>query len=264
MPLVPAGGVRLNVEDDMHSDGRPACVLLHGFAGSLEDWDDVAPALRRAYRVVAVDLPGHGRSDAPDDPAPYSTEAMARHVASALEAQRVQRAVVVGYSLGARVAMRLALGRPDLVQRLALEGASPGLDGEERAARAEEDARWVRLLREEGIAAFVDRWLAQPFLGYDRHPRLAAVARADRLRRDPRALARALENGGQGAEPSLWPRLAGLAQPATLVVGERDAKYRAIAERMARSLPDARIVVVEGAAHAPHRDAPGAFVEALA
>lgn len=264
MVLVPAGGLRLNVEDDLHSDGRPAAVLLHGFTGSLEDWDDVAPLLRRRFRVVALDLPGHGRSDAPDDPAPYSTEAMARHVASALEAARITGATVVGYSLGARVAMRLALGRPDLVHALVLEGASPGMEGAEREQRLKDDAALAALL-EKGIEPFVDAWMARPFLAPERAKvgeRAWAWARADRLKRSPVGLRWTLLRAGQAAEEPLWARLPSLAQPTRLVVGEEDAKYRALAERMAGAMPRATVAVVPGCGHAPHREDPAPFLAA--
>lgn len=264
MPRVPAGGISLNVEDDLHSDGRPALVLLHGFTGSLEDWDDVAPLLRRRYRVVALDLPGHGRSDAPDDPAPYSTEAMARHVASALEASRVTRATVLGYSLGARVAMRLALGRPDLVHALVLEGASPGMEGAEREQRVRDDAALAATL-EDGIEPFVDAWLARPFLASERArvgERAWAWARADRLKRSPVGMKWTLLRAGQAAEEPLWARLATLAQPTRLVAGELDAKYRELAERMAKAMPRATVEVVAGCGHAPHREDAERFLAA--
>lgn len=267
MPLVSCDDVRLNVEDDGHVDGRPALVLLHGFTGSLEDWDEVAPLLRRRFRVLAVDLVGHGRSDAPADVGSYRPAAQARRLAALLDAARVPRAWVCGYSLGARIALRLALEHPDRVERLVLESASPGIeDPVEREARQREDAELADLVAARGIEAFVDAWMARPFLASSR-ARLGEAAwawhRADRLKRAPDGLRGTLLAAGQGAEASLLPRLPGVEIPTTLVVGEHDEKYVAHARRIAAALPDARLHVVAGAGHAPHREDPSGFLAAF-
>lgn len=93
---------------------------------------------------------------------------------------------------------------------------------------------------------------------------IADVAEADRMRNTAAGLAAALRGLGTGVMPSLWERLPELTMPVELVVGERDEKFRAIAERMEAALPHARLHVAPGTGHAVQLEAPGAVVEVLA
>jgi 2-succinyl-6-hydroxy-2,4-cyclohexadiene-1-carboxylate synthase len=165
--------------------------------------------------------------------------------------------------MGGRTALHAALTLGRRVTRLILIGASPGLaDPAERAARRRDDDALADRIEAIGIDAFITEWSAQPLLaGLPRG--VAQAADADRRRNTAAGLAAALRGLGTGAMPSLWERLPELAPPATLVVGARDAKFRAIAERMAASLPDARMLVVEGAGHAVHLEAPDAVAAAI-
>ena len=149
------------------------------------------------------------------------------------------------------------------VERLVLVGASPGLaTAAERAARAADDAALADRIEAIGLEAFVREWAAQPlFAGMPRG--IAELVEADRLRNTASGLAAALRGLGTGVMPSLWRRLGELAMPVELVVGERDVKYRAIAERMQEELPDVRLRVVPGAGHAVHLEAPEAVAEVL-
>ena len=105
------------------------------------------------------------------------------------------------------------------------------------------------------IEAFARRWAQTPVLA-GQPPAVQAAVTADRLRNTPAGLAAALRGLGTGALPSLWDRLGELAMPVALIVGERDAKFRAIAERMAAALPSAAGEIVPGAGHAVHLEDP--------
>jgi 2-succinyl-6-hydroxy-2,4-cyclohexadiene-1-carboxylate synthase len=168
---------------------------------------------------------------------------------------------LAGYSMGGRIALHAALSLRDRVGRLVLIGASPGIaDPAERAARAVADAELADRIEAIGLEAFVREWEEQPlFAGMPRG--VAEIAHADRMRSTAAGLAAALRGLGTGAMPSLWDRLGELAMPVELVVGERDVKFRAIAERMEAALPDARLHVVAGAGHAAQLEAPEAVAE---
>ncbi len=149
------------------------------------------------------------------------------------------------------------------MERLILVGASPGLaDEQERAARRAADDALADRIETLEIEAFAREWGAQPLFA-DQPARVAAGAHADRLRNTPQGLAAALRGLGTGVMEPLWDRLPELHIPVTLVVGERDEKFSALAERMLARLPDARLVVVAGAGHAAHLEAPGAVAEAI-
>ena len=149
------------------------------------------------------------------------------------------------------------------MERLILVGASPGLaDEQERAARRAADDALADRIETLEIEAFAREWGAQPLFA-DQPERVAAGAHADRLRNTPQGLAAALRGLGTGVMEPLWDRLPELQIPVTLVVGERDEKFSALAERMLARLPDARLVVVAGAGHAAQLEDPGAVAEAI-
>jgi 2-succinyl-6-hydroxy-2,4-cyclohexadiene-1-carboxylate synthase len=232
-------------------------VLLHGFTQTGRSWQPIAHALAGRYRAVAPDLPGHG-DFAERRPASFAAcDAYLRALADG------RPFTLAGYSLGGRVALHAALSLGPVVERLVLMGASPGIaDPAERAARAADDAALADRIEAIGIEAFVREWGAQPlFAGMPRG--VAELADEDRLRNTAPGLAAALRGLGTGVMPPLWERLGELTIPVDLVVGERDEKFRAIAERMEGPLAAARLHVIDGAGHAVHLEAPDAVVELL-
>jgi 2-succinyl-6-hydroxy-2,4-cyclohexadiene-1-carboxylate synthase len=165
--------------------------------------------------------------------------------------------------MGGRIALYTALALPGLVERLVLVGASPGIaDAAEREERRRADAALADRIVEIGIDAFAAEWGAQElFAGQDE--RVAAAAHADRLRNTAAGLAAALRGLGTGVMPPLWDRLGELTVPVTLVAGERDAKFRAIAGRMAPAIPDCQVAVVDGAGHAAQLEQPEIVAAAI-
>jgi len=230
-------------------------VLLHGFTQTGRSWQPVHRALAGRYRAVAPDLPGHG--DFAGRPASFAAcDAYLRALVRGSH-------TLVGYSMGGRIALHAALAPDAAVRRLVMIGASPGLeDPGERAARRTADDALAARIEAIGLEAFVREWGAQPlFAGMPRG--VAELAHADRMRNAAAGLATALRGLGTGVMPSLWERLGELALPVELVVGERDEKFRSVAERMAWALPSARVHVVAGAGHAVQLEAPDAVVDVI-
>ena len=204
----------------------PALVLLHGFTNTGASWDGVVAALRGRYRSLAPDIRGHGTASGVT---PVSLEAVVEDVAALTEGMFT----LAGYSMGGRLALNAALALAPRVQRLVLIGASPGLpDAAERSARRQADERLAEEIESETIEAFAARWAQTPLLA-DQPAAVRAAVDADRRRNTPAGLAAALRALGTGALPSLWGRLPRLLIPVELIVGERDQKFRATAERMA-------------------------------
>jgi 2-succinyl-6-hydroxy-2,4-cyclohexadiene-1-carboxylate synthase len=233
-------------------------VLLHGFAGTGRAWDPVVARLDpERYPALAPDLRGHG---AARDARPVSFAACVEDVLAAAPA----RFVLCGYSMGGRIALHVALAAPERVERLVLVATTAGIDDEAaRAARRDDDERLAAFADGASIEQFADRWAAQPvFAGTP--PDAARLWREDLLRNDPRALAAALRGVGTGAMDPLWDRLGELTMPATVLVGERDAKFVALGERLVAALPGGELVVVPGAGHGVPREAPEAVSAAIA
>jgi 2-succinyl-6-hydroxy-2,4-cyclohexadiene-1-carboxylate synthase len=234
----------------------PALVLLHGFTQTRQSWRRTVQALGAGrYRALVPDLPGHGQA-AQRTPSFDAVTAYVRALAP-------ERFTLAGYSMGGRIALHAALQLRPQLDRLILVGASPGIaDAEERAARRQADEALAERIEAIGVEAFAREWGAQPLFA-GQPDRMAAAAHADRLRNRAAGLAAALRGLGTGVMDPLWERLGELTIPVTLLAGERDAKFRAIAERMAERLPDARLVVIPGAGHAAHLEQPEAVAYQL-
>ena len=237
----------------------PAALFLHGFTGSSADWGPFLPALETVTTCVTVDLLGHGGSDAATDPSRHTLERQAADLADLLGDLGVVPATMVGYSLGARVALRLAVDRREVVRSLVLLSPSPGIsDADARAARGDHDEALARQLETDGLAAFVDAWEAQPL--FEAEAALPAASRTHtheaRLRNDAHGLAASLRGAGQGSMTPLHDALPRIGVPTLVVAGERDAIGMERARTVAAAIPGSRLVVLDGVGHAVQREAP--------
>ncbi|MCQ3809914.1 MAG: 2-succinyl-6-hydroxy-2,4-cyclohexadiene-1-carboxylate synthase [Acidimicrobiia bacterium] len=240
-----------------------ATVALHGFTGSAAA---MAPLTGRLPGpVLALDLPGHGPGPVSDNPADYTMAAAVAGVVSA--AAHLERFALVGYSMGGRVALQVALAHPEQVTALALIGARAGIDDpEERAERIAADEALADRIESEGIEWFADFWADRPLFATQRQ-RLSVEQRyelrAQRLACDPRGLAHSLRGIGAGAVDPIGCRLGDLSMPCALVVGEDDTKFAAIAHHMAAAIPQADVCLIPDAGHATHIEAPDATAAAV-
>ncbi|WDM03069.1 2-succinyl-6-hydroxy-2,4-cyclohexadiene-1-carboxylate synthase [Alicyclobacillus cycloheptanicus] len=242
----------------------PALLLLHGFTGSSRTWEPLMQALSGAFRMVAVDLLGHGQTDAPADAARYSTSETVGDLVTLMQGLGHDRFGVVGYSMGGRIALSLTMMAPVHVTRLFLESASPGLRTDaERADRVARDEALAAYIESAGIEAFVDRWEQTPLFATQASlpEAVRARQRAIRLSQRPRGLANSLRGIGTGAQPSWWGRLDAISAPVLLLTGALDTKFCAIARDMAANIPSALHITVDGAGHTVHLEQPEAYIE---
>jgi 2-succinyl-6-hydroxy-2,4-cyclohexadiene-1-carboxylate synthase len=259
MPRVIVNGVHLHVET---AGTGPALLLLHGFTGSAATWAPAVDRLASSHRTMAVDLLGHGRSDAPVDAHRYGFAQTTRDLLVLLDALGIAQAGVMGYSMGGRLALSLAVMAPERVSVLILESTSPGLrEAGARRARAKQDAKLAAMLEQDDMAAFVDRWEELPlFRSQRRLPEpVRAALRAQRLHHNPIGLANSLRGVGQGAQPPMHDRLPELPMPMLLIAGALDADYCTLGREMSRLIPGSRLVIVPDAGHTVHVEQPDAF-----
>jgi len=232
-------------------------VLLHGFTQTSATWAPVAAEVAERYRLHAPDLRGHG---AASDARPIGFEQVVGDVLGLVDGP----CALAGYSMGGRIAQLVALEVPARVERLVLVSSSPGIeDPADRAARLEADEQLAAVVEASPVDEFAERWAAQPLFADQPDP-VAALAHEDRLRNTSAGLAAALRGLSTGAMPSLWDRLGELAMPVDLVVGERDAKFRALNEAMAARIPGATLHVISGAGHAVHLERPAEVAAVIA
>lgn len=258
---IPVNGIKLHAE--VVGAGRPL-LLLHGFTGSTATWRALAERLAPGVRSIAVDLIGHGQSDAPEHPARYTMAHCVADLLALLDRLGLDQAAVLGYSMGGRVALQLAAAAPERVDALLLESASPGLASPaERAARAAADDALADTIEHDGLEAFVAYWQQLPLWASQAAlpAPVRAQLRAQRLHNHPRGLANSLRGMGAGRQTSLWQQLSMLEMPALLLAGALDTKYAAIARQMADAMPRANLVIVPAAGHAIHLEQPGVFID---
>lgn len=234
---------------------------LHGFLGAPAQWEGA-----RAGEGEAWWMPGHGPS--PRVQPWVQRGAGFEEVIDALAPWTTGRRVLVGYSLGARLALSLALRHPGELRAVVLVGGTPGIEDEgERAARAEADDALAASVAREGLEAFVERWEALPLFATQREvaPEALAGQRAWRTAHRPEAIAWALSTLSTGRMPPLWEALAGAPFAVHAVTGERDEKFTRIAEEMVRR-GGGRVVHhrVEGAGHNVVLEAPAAVRRVVA
>jgi len=218
-------------------------VFVHGFTQTPASWEPVAERLDTPFGVPTVP--------------------MASDFVATAHALGMGRGVYAGYSMGGRLCLQLALDRPELVDRLVLVSASPGIaDPAARAARCAADERLAQEIERDGVDAFLERWLAQPL--FATLPRDRSGIDERRAGNTVEGLTHQLRVLGQGVQPSNWDRLGELRMPVLLIVGELDTKYVDIARRMATAITDARLEVIAGAGHACHLEQPETVAHLLA
>jgi 2-succinyl-6-hydroxy-2,4-cyclohexadiene-1-carboxylate synthase len=232
-------------------------VLLHGFAGTGRLWDPVVARLdRERYRPLAPDLRGHGSASSRR---PVSFAGCVEDVLGLV----AHPFVLAGYSMGGRIALHVALAAPERVKRLVLVATTAGIaDPAERAQRRAADEALADATERATIEAFAERWMAQPLFD-GTPPQAAELWRADILDNEPGALAESLRGIGTGAMEPLWDRLGELTMPVTVLAGGRDAKFRALGERLAAALPRGELAIVPGVGHGIPREDPAAVAAAI-
>jgi 2-succinyl-6-hydroxy-2,4-cyclohexadiene-1-carboxylate synthase len=217
--------------------------------------------------VVSIDLAGHGSTSAPSDLARYTMPETVRDLDAIATAVGASRADWVGYSMGGRVALHMALAHPARVRSLTIESASTGIeDAESRAHRRRSDDALAKRIEERGIEWFADYWGTLPLFEtqWELPPATRTALHERRLRNSPAGLALSLRGMGQGAHDYVGGRLSELRGDVLFIAGERDHKYLEEARRAAGSAPGTRCIIVPRAGHTVHLEAPEAFAEALA
>jgi len=256
---IQVGPLEVRYED--HGRGDRPFVLVHGFTGFSDDFADVFGPLSSHGRTLAPDQRGHGGTSNPR--AGYSLDQLTADLAGFLDGLGVERCDLLGHSLGGMVALRLTLNAPERVASLVLmDTAARAIEGRFRAAAGA--AAWLppswiwRLVRAGRGRLPAPMQRAEQAMGPERYwQRLRTKLHAmDRAAYRP--LAR--EVAGQA---SLAPRLSEIRCPTLVIVGDEDAPFRAPSAEMADAIPDAKLVVVEGAHHSPQIEATEAWLHAI-
>lgn len=220
-------------------------LLVHGFTQTSRSWAPVIMRLPEEVEPTALDVP----------------VGLDFGATAGTLGETGGAGIYVGYSMGGRLCLRLALDRPDLVRGLVLISSSAGLDdAAERAKRREADEQLAQEIERDGVDAFLLRWLAQPLFA---SLSIEDADLEDRHSHTAEELATTLRTLGTGVQEPLWDRLGELEVPVLVVTGALDAKFVAMARRLYESIPNAEVAVVQGSGHAAHLEHPDAVAELI-
>jgi len=235
----------------VHGTGTPF-TFLHGFTQTKESWLPVVESLSVPIESTIIDCPGHGES-------PTQGRTLLQTGNDVAESMR--SGILVGYSMGARIALHTALQFPDLVQGLVLISGTPGLRTEsERNDRRSSDEALANHIENIGTQQFISEWLSNPmFQGLPSD--LADIPR--RCTNTERGLADSLRFAGTGTQEPLWDRLESLAMPVLIVTGDKDEKFTQIAQEMTPMISQAEHHVINNVGHTCHLEDVQQFCDVL-
>lgn len=254
-------GIEVNVEIS-GDESLPNIVFLHGFTGSTATWKNVTKQLEGRFRTVAVDLIGHGQTSIPEVANRYTMEQQLADLEALFEQLSLERFILVGYSMGGRVAIAYTVNHPDRVSSLILESASPGLKtDEERRDRREADRRLAQKISIDGLQSFVDFWENIPLFESQKllPEQKRNAIRIERLGQSATGLSNSLLGIGTGSQPSYWEKLISIKIPVLLITGEIDTKYVKISREIIKFLPTAHHLTIDSVGHAIHVEKPVLF-----
>ncbi len=250
MMEIAGANVRVRIEGPAEA---PAIVLMHGFIYSLETWDAWAAALKSDYRVIRFDLLGHGLSG-PDPLRRYSPEERAAFVGEVMDALAVKRAIVGGNSLGGLAAWRFAANSPERVAALIL--VSPGAFPTNGVADTPLSppppmALFLKTAPEAGVAISLAN-----IYGDDAKVAPAVISRVGDMMRVEGNGDAFIQSIEEFSLPDPEPALKAIVAPTLILWGADDAIIAVDqGDRMARAIPNAKLLVYDGVGHVPQEEA---------
>lgn len=259
-------GQTYHVTTFFSGENRPVLLMLHGFTGTNETYQQVILKLKKDYDIVAPDILGHGKTASPKALERYSIEHICQDLAEIMHQLNIEQCILLGYSMGGRVATSFAASFPEKVQGLILISSSPGLEQEsDRTSRMMADNQLAETIEQKGIEAFVQYWEKLPLFASQQQLTIEEQrkVRNERLSQKPLGLAMSLRGMGTGKQPSYWGELANFFFPVLLITGELDVKFENIANEMIKYLPYATHQSIKQAGHAVYLEQPTTFLSEL-
>ena len=258
-------GKSINVisPNDKIPSGKFPVIFLHGFTGSAEEWSSFFGQINPDYFPIAIDLPGHGKTKILQDVDAYSAALYIDVINNVLEYFKIEKTILLGYSMGGRAALSYALAYPQKISALILEGATAGIENEkERETRIKNDTVLIEKLLSEGIDDFINYWMSLPFfrslksLSDDEYNKLVCRKKEN----SPRELAKSLKGFGTGEMPPLWSKLHLLEIPVLLIAGSLDTKFARINRKMNEIIPISKLAIMEDCGHNTHLENKEEFI----
>jgi 2-succinyl-6-hydroxy-2,4-cyclohexadiene-1-carboxylate synthase len=243
-------------------------LFLHGFMGDCNEFNSTITLLAQDYSYLTIDLPGHGKTQVFSDEKYYNMPNTAQVIINLLDELQIYNCYLIGYSMGGRLALYLALDYPERFDKVVLESASPGLASQlERDERIKKDNGIARKLdrinTKEEFVAFLSDWYSQEIFGnIKNHPEFDQLI-SMRSQNNPQELAKSLRFMGTGCQPSLWEKLRENQKPMLLLAGEYDKKFVDINQQMENICNFCQFKFITNSTHNTHLENTQNFVQTI-
>jgi 2-succinyl-6-hydroxy-2,4-cyclohexadiene-1-carboxylate synthase len=241
-------------------------IFLHGFTGSSDDWLPLVEELETVCEPISINLVGHGISEPPQDISEYTIDAQVDRILKIVTDGFIEKFVLVGYSMGGRIALSFAYRYPHRLTGLILESATAGIEDEvDRKMRIESDEELARFIESNEIEVFVERWMNLPLFNSQNRMPAEELTRLKtrKLRNSRMALANSLRVAGTGHMTPLWKELPNLSVPVVLITGSLDNKFTQINGKIATLIPECKHIIVDDAGHAVHFERPEVYYKII-
>lgn len=258
-------GIKLNLEHPKEIDRTKDFVLfLHGFTGCAEDWLPVFEQMPDKYNYIALDLIGHGKSDAPGDVTKYSTESLLAQLKYVKDHLTSNKIFLLGYSMGGRLALNYAINHPDDIKGLILEGSSAGIkNDDERKKRFEDDLKVVEFIETHTLEEFIEMWHDQEIFNTQRRFSNDKLKKIKKKKASGSKIgyANMLKGFSTGVMTPVHDKLKKIPLKVLLITGDLDSKFTGINARLSRRFFKAKHKIVRNSGHNTHLEEPKRFIE---
>ena len=259
-------GVSVNIllPQNKFSKNKIPLILLHGFTGSSEDWIFLIDKLDERVYPIAIDLPGHGKTEISRNSNDYNIDFIINTLNRIMEHLNLPKTILLGYSMGGRVVEHFTIQNVSKVKAVILESTTPGIKNEnERDARYKSDLDLAEFILKEGVEKFINYWMNLPLFEPLKNipPEEYQKIIYQKLNNDPIGLSNSLRGFSTGKMESMWSSLFEINHPTLLITGKLDNKYTDIARDMNKQLTNSKHVILENTGHNTHLEKPKEFIK---
>lgn len=258
--------IYLNLFSKKFDAEKNTIMFLHGFAGCSDDWEDVIDLIPQSMQLIAIDLIGYGRSSAVNDLKYFSQNFQVRILKEIIDYLKLKSVILVGYSMGGRLALSFAIKHMGAIRGLVLESSTAGIQNKnEKDVRKKNDNELADYIENHSIKEFVKKWMSQEIFSTQENlsPNRYEKIKIKKLLLNKEMLACSLRGFGTGQMKSLWNNLSYIECPVLLITGEYDKKFCEINSRMNKLIPDSTHCIVKNSGHNIHLENPEEFVNLL-
>lgn len=262
MEILEVNNTNYTVYSHQRKEHLPSLLMLHGFMGDHRAFEHLLEPLSSFCNPVTLDLLGHGASSRPGEPKKYAEKQQLRDMLALIQYLNLSPLFLHGYSMGGRLALKIALARPELFEGLILESTHCGImDENARDERRQTDEARAREI-EQDFEAFLRRWETLDLFKGPLESSTALTQKYHRMQSEqsPAALAASLRGFGTGSMPPVCGQLEDLDRRVLLLAGSADAKYQRLNRKLVNQFPNAVFTSIE-AGHRVHLDNPSEFTE---